>query len=216
MSITNPAHQLTPMTFPSSGIYAITQTSDKTAEQIIYEVDLALKAGVSVLQYRDKQTDTPLYLAGALKELCLSYNIPLIINDNLILAKKIGAQGVHIGKDDGQISYARTYLGKHAIIGVSCYDSIDLALAAEQQSADYIAFGRFFPSSSKPLAEQAQLETLRQARMAIKVPVVAIGGILPVNGAQLLEAGADLLAVIGGIFTSDPYQSTLAYHNLFK
>jgi len=204
------------MMFPKTGLYAITQTENKTSEQVIDEVSAALKSGVKVLQYRDKQPVDAVYLAGALKELCHAHNIPLIINDDIKLAKLIGADGVHIGQEDGQLSYAREILGKKAIIGVSCYDSLARALEAEQNSADYVAFGRFFPSNSKPLAAPAHISTLQDAKNNIKVPIVAIGGILPSNGAELLTAGADMLAVIGGIFDQSPYQSALAYQALFK
>jgi len=204
------------MMLPKTGLYAITQTENKTPDQVISEVSAALKAGVSILQYRDKQPIDATYLAGALKELCHAHNIPLIINDGIELAKHIGADGVHIGQEDGQLSYARGILGKKAIIGVSCYDSLERALEAEQNSADYVAFGRFFPSNSKPLAGPAHISTLQDANNSIKVPIVAIGGILPSNGAELLTAGADMLAVIGGIFDQAPYHSALAYQALFK
>jgi len=204
------------MMFPKTGLYAITQTENKTPEQVISEVSVALKAGINVLQYRDKQPVDAVYLAGALKDLCHAHNIPLIINDDINLAKLIGADGIHIGQEDGQLSYAREILGKNAIIGVSCYDNLERALAAEQNSADYVAFGRFFPSNSKPLAAPAHISTLQNAKNSIKVPIVAIGGILPCNGAELLTAGAGMLAVIGGIFDQAPYQSTLAYQALFK
>ncbi|GFO72333.1 thiamine-phosphate pyrophosphorylase [Bathymodiolus japonicus methanotrophic gill symbiont] len=204
------------MNFPKTGLYAITKTENKTVEQIIADISEAIKGGIKVLQYRDKRPIDPTYLAGALKELCHAGNIPLIINDNITLAKHIGADGVHIGKEDGLLSHARELLGSSAIIGVSCYDSVELALQAQQDSADYVAFGRFFPSSSKPLAAAAHIASLEQAKLRIKVPIVAIGGILPDNGAVLLDAGADLLAVIGGVFSATPYQSTLAYQPLFK
>lgn len=204
------------MNLPQSGLYAITKTTNKTSEQVIADVNQALDAGISILQYRDKHPINAVYLAGALKELCHAHNIPLIINDDVDLAKRIGANGVHIGKDDGQLSYAREQLGHKAIIGISCYDSVELAIQAQQLSADYVAFGRFFPSSSKPLAAAAHVDTLQLAKTCIHVPIVAIGGILPTNGADLLEAGADLLAVIGGIFDATPSQSTLAYQALFK
>ncbi len=204
------------MRFPGSGIYAITKTEHKTPDQVLADVAEAIKGGISVLQYRDKQPIDGMYLAGALKELCHAHNIPLIINDQPELAKYIGADGVHIGQEDSQLAYAREVLGNKAIIGVSCYDSVELAIQAQQLSADYVAFGRFFPSSSKPLAAPAHISTLQAAKKSIKLPIVAIGGILPDNGAQLLGAGADLLAVIGGIFTESPYQSTLAYQALFK
>ncbi|BCG64407.1 MAG: thiamine-phosphate pyrophosphorylase [Methyloprofundus sp.] len=204
------------MNFPASGLYAITKPENKTAEQIIADVTAAIEAGISILQYRDKQPIDAMYLAGALKELCHAHNIPFLINDHIDLAKQVGADGVHIGKEDGQLSYARTKLGHNAIIGVSCYDDIELAKKAAHNSADYVAFGRFYPSSSKPLAAPAHIATLQKAKECIPVPIVAIGGILPANGTELLAAGADLLAVIGGIFTETPYQSTLAYQALFK
>jgi len=204
------------MIFPKSGLYAITKTENKTVEQIIVDVTEAIKGGIQILQYRDKHPVDANYLAGALKELCHAQNIPLIINDDIALAKHIGANGVHIGKEDGLLSHAREVLGHTAIIGVSCYDSVELALQAQQHSADYVAFGRFFSSDSKPLAAAAHISSLQQAKSCINVPIVAIGGILPDNGAELLNAGADLLAVIGGIFTTTPYQSTLAYQTLFK
>lgn len=204
------------MSFPKSGLYAITKTEDKTTDQVISDVSEAIKGGIKVLQYRDKQPTDAIYLAGALKELCKTHNIPLIINDDIKLAKHIGADGVHIGKDDGQISYAREILGLQAIIGVSCYDSVEQAVLAKNLAADYVAFGRFFSSSSKPQAAIAHISSLQQAKTIINIPIVAIGGILPDNGAELLDAGAALLAVIGGVFNTTPYQSTLAYQALFK
>jgi len=203
------------MSFPKGGVYAITRPEKKTADQVLADVSEVLKAGISVLQYRDKQPIDSVYLAGALKELCHAHAIPFIINDDLQLAKHIAADGVHIGQNDSQLSYAREILGNKFIIGVSCYDSVERALQAQQLSADYVAFGRFFPSSSKPLAAAAHIETLQRAKKTLKVPIVAIGGILPSNGAALLDAGADILAIIGGIFNESPYQSTLAYQALF-
>ena len=140
----------------------------------------------------------------------------LAINDNAELAHQIGADGVHIGKDDGGIAHARKILGNKAIIGLSCYDDINTALQAEKNGVDYVAFGRFFPSTSKPLALPAHIETLMLAKKQIKLPIVAIGGILPDNGAQLISAGADVLAVIGGIFENNPEQSAHSYMNLFS
>jgi len=202
------------MIFPQSGLYAITKPEKKSINAIIFEVEEALKAGICALQYRDKQPIDALALAGALKELCHSYHVPLIINDHVDLAKQVGADGVHLGKEDGKLHYAREILGTQAIIGVSCYNDINLARHAEKNSANYVAFGRFFPSSSKPLAAPADLNTLIQARKTFNIPIVAIGGILPNNGSELLNAGADILAVIGGIFTDTPYESTLKYQDL--
>jgi thiamine-phosphate pyrophosphorylase len=204
------------MMFPSSGLYAITQTDGKSADRIIQEVSSALKGGACVIQYRDKHSIDKIYLAKQLQKICKQHQVPLIINDDAELARQIGADGVHLGKDDGCIATARKVLGSKAIIGVSCYDDINIALQAEKDGVDYVAFGRFFPSNSKPLALPAHTETLSVAKVAIKVPIVAIGGILPENGASLLGAGADLLAVIGGIFDYNPEQSAQAYTSLFN
>ena len=203
------------MRFPARGLYAITQTDHKSADLIINEVIAAIKGGAVVVQYRDKNPSDAIYLASELLKVCHRSNVPLLINDDVELAANIGADGVHIGKEDGAIAQARSRLGAKAIIGVSCYNFVDQAVDAERQGATYVAFGRFFPSTSKPLAAPAQLDTLRQAKLKVSVPIVAIGGILPDNGGQLLTAGADLLAVIGGLFENDPEQSALAYQTLF-
>jgi len=204
------------MICPTSGLYAITQTDNKSIDQVINDVTAAIQGGIQILQYRDKAPINAIQLAGALNELCKAHNVPFIINDHIDLAKHIQADGVHIGKEDGKIAYARQQLGKQAIIGVSCYNSLELAQQAQQQSADYVAFGRFYPSSSKPLAAPASLDILEKAKREINVPIVAIGGILPENGQSLLAVGADILAVIGGIFTENPQQSAAAYHALFQ
>jgi thiamine-phosphate pyrophosphorylase len=201
--------------FPARGLYAITQTENKSGDTVINEVIAAIRGGAVIVQYRDKNPADALFLATELVKVCRRYNVPLIINDDVELAGSAGADGVHIGKEDGAIAQARKHLGKSAVIGVSCYDSVERALDAQGQGASYVAFGRFFPSSSKPLAASARIETLQQAKLALNIPIVAIGGILPENGAQLLAAGADLLAVIGGLFDNEPEQSALAYQALF-
>jgi len=204
------------MIFPQTGLYAITQTDNKNADQIIKGVSAALKGGARVIQYRDKNPDDQVYLAKQLLKICRQYQAPLIINDNAELAGQIGADGVHIGKNDGDIVAARKILGSDAIIGQSCYNDINLALQAEKNGANYVAFGRFFPSNSKPLALPADIDTLQLASVQIKIPIVAIGGILPENGRSLLEAGADLLAVIGGVFDFDAESAARRYTELFN
>jgi thiamine-phosphate pyrophosphorylase len=204
------------MKFPQTGLYAITQTDHKTIDMIIEEVAAAIRGGAAVVQYRDKNPIDAVLLARELVKLCHRRDVPLIINDDVELAVQTGADGVHLGKEDGHIAEARKRLGANAIIGVSCYDSVARAIEAEREGATYVAFGRFFPSSSKPLAAPAQIETLRQAKRALRIPIVAIGGILPDNGAPLLEAGAGVLAVIGGIFDHQPEQSARAYSLLFR
>lgn len=203
------------MKFPRRGLYAITQPEHKTLEQILNEVEAALKGGAVVIQYRDKQPLDAEGLARQLLTLCHAYQVPLLINDSVELALKVGADGVHLGRDDGDIVYARRRLGDDAIIGISCYNDVPNARAAAQHGADYVAFGRFFPSGSKPLAAPADLSTLTQAKQLINLPIVAIGGILPENGGQLIAAGADLLAVIGGVFDHEPQAAAQAYQALF-
>jgi thiamine-phosphate pyrophosphorylase len=203
------------MKFPLRGLYAITQTKNKTTDIIINEVIAAIKGGAVVVQFRDKEPLDAIYLADQLVKVCHEYKVPLLINDDIELAIKVGADGVHIGREDGAISEARDRLGADAIIGVSCYNFVEQAFDAQEQGATYVAFGRFFPSSSKPLATPAELDTLRKAKFLLDIPIVAIGGILPENGGPLLTAGADLLAVIGGLFETQPEQSARAYKALF-
>jgi len=202
--------------FPASGLYAITQTDNKAGDAIINEVAAAIKGGAAVVQYRDKNPLDAPFLARELVKICHRHSVPLLINDDIELAAQVGADGVHLGREDGAVAQARKQLGNDAIIGVSCYDFVEQAVLAQAQGATYAAFGRFFPSSSKPLAAPARIETLRQAKLELTIPIVAIGGILPDNGAQLLAAGADLLAVIGGLFDHQPEQSARAYQALFS
>lgn len=202
--------------FPASGLYAITQTENKSGDTVINEVAAAIKGGAVIVQYRDKNPADATFLARKLVRICHQHGVPLLINDDIELAALVGADGVHLGREDGAVTQARKQLGSDAIIGVSCYNFVEQAIAAQAQGATYAAFGRFFPSSSKPLAAPAQIETLRQAKRALTIPIVAIGGILPDNGAQLLAAGADLLAVIGGLFDHQPEQSARAYQALFS
>ncbi|MCX7066568.1 MAG: thiamine phosphate synthase [Methylococcales bacterium] len=203
------------MKLPSRGLYAITQTEHKSSRTIIAEVEKVILGGAVVIQYRNKKPQDALFLAKELVKICHQYDVPLIINDDIELAIRVAADGVHLGEDDATVTEARQRLGKNAIIGVSCYNSVEKAIAAEKQGATYVAFGRFFPSSSKPLASPAEINTLCEAKKMLTIPIVAIGGILPENGMQLLNAGADFLAVIGGLFTTQPEQSARAYSELF-
>jgi thiamine-phosphate pyrophosphorylase len=204
------------MKFPQRGLYAITQTAGKSIAEVLQDVEAALKGGAVVIQYRDKAPIDALYLGSHLVALCHANNTPLLVNDNVELALEIGADGVHLGRDDGDLEPARQRLGPQAIIGVSCYNDIKRAQDMQAKGADYIAFGRFFPSNSKPLAAPAHIETLSSAKHCLTVPIVAIGGILPENAGQLLAAGADLLAVIGGVFDQEPEKSARAYQALFN
>lgn len=190
-----------PLPFPPRGLYAI--TPDHLGDTaLLLAVELALEGGATAVQYRDKQrtAEQKTTMARQLQSLCHSKNVPLIINDDPQLAKAVGADGVHLGRDDGSIEQARSILGNQAIIGVSCYGDLLRAIEAEQSGASYVAFGRFFPSHTKPDAKPVDPGILKQAKTSIHVPVVAIGGISADNGAALIEAGADLLACVDSVF----------------
>jgi thiamine-phosphate pyrophosphorylase len=183
------------------GLYAITDTA-LLADKLVEHVGQAIRGGARVVQYRDKQLSPAVRQrqAAALAELCRRHDIPLLINDDVDLAAAVGAAGVHLGEHDSDLQPARSQLGPHAIIGISCYNRLELARQAAAHGADYVAFGRFYPSSTKPGAVQATPALLTEGRQVLDIPVVAIGGITPENGAELVSAGADLLAVIHGIF----------------
>jgi thiamine-phosphate pyrophosphorylase len=169
-----------------------------------------------MVQYRAKRNATR-DQALALCELCRAMAIPFIVNDDPVLAKAIGADGVHLGKDDMPLHEAREFLGAERIIGVSCYGELTRAETAAQAGADYVAFGSFFFSSTKPGAVRAPQGLLQQARRLLKLPIVAIGGITPENGGALLAAGADLLAVANGVFgPPDPQRAAQRYNELFR
>ena len=186
------------------GLYAITDQRQKPNLDLSQQVALALAGHARVIQYRDKGDDRQLKLRQAtdLKRLCRQAGVPLVINDDLELAQQISADGVHLGIDDPDPARARRRLGPDALIGVSCYNSFERALQARRAGASYVAFGRFFPSATKPNAVQAELELLRRARRELRLPTVAIGGITPENGVALIEAGADMLAVISAVFAA--------------
>ena len=184
------------------GLYAITDPVLCPDSTLTTQVEQALTGGCRVIQFRDKRPDPVARkaLAQQLLEICHAYDACLLINDDLALAEEIGADGVHLGRDDPDPSTARNRLGEDAIIGVSCYNRLELARDAAALGVDYLAFGRFFPSQTKPQAVQAEPELLRRARAALDLPLVAIGGITPENGAPLIAAGAHMLAVIQGVF----------------
>ena len=199
----------------SGGLYAITDCKLTPPESILQQVEQALAGGISMLQYRDKSGNSQLRREQAenLLKLCRPTGIPLIINDDVDLAVAIGANGVHLGRDDLLLESARQKLGPEAIIGVSCYNDFELALRAERSGADYVAFGRFFASNTKPAAVSANIDLLRRARTELKIPTVAIGGITPDNGAALVTAGADMLAVIQGVFGQPDVREACAKFN---
>ena len=153
--------------------------------------------------------------ATALQQACAAAGVPLLVNDDVALAAAIGASGVHLGEDDGDLAAARAALGPQAIIGASCYDELDLARRAVAAGASYVAFGAFFPTRSKVTTRRATPTLLGEAA-ALGVPRVAIGGITPANAGALVAAGADLVAVIGGVFdAADPRAAVRAYAACF-
>jgi thiamine-phosphate pyrophosphorylase len=184
------------------GLYAITDSRLIPAGELTQRVSLAIAGGATMIQYRDKGQATSAGIDEiiSLAALCRQQCIPLIVNDDVELAAAVGAAGVHLGRDDTSLQAARTRLGTEAIIGVSCYNDLQRARQAAQAGADYVAFGRFYPSRSKPEAVPADPGLLAQATTELSIPVAAIGGITPANGPALLAAGASLLAAIHGIF----------------
>ena len=189
-----------PSIFPGKGIYAITQDFETDRDRLYAQVEMALEGGVVAVQYRAKNGRANDEEATELLQCCARFGVPLIINDDPVMAARIGAQGVHLGKADAELTSARAMLGPDAILGVSCYDQVGRAIEAEKLGADYVAFGRFYPSLTKPEAKCAAVGTLESARKLITLPIVAIGGITAENGTTLLEHGADLLAVVEGLF----------------
>jgi len=191
------------------GLYVITDTALIPDDHFSARVAAALRGGARIVQYRDKR-DSPVLrfkLATDMVYLCREYGALSIINDDVELAAQVGADGVHIGKDDAALSLARARLGQGSIIGTSCYNRLELALDAERQSADYVAFGAFFPSRTKPNAAIADLQLLREAKEKMNIPVCAIGGITSEIGHTLVEAGADMLAVISDVFAADDIEA---------
>ncbi len=203
------------LSFPRRGVYMITDCAGRLAAEVLANVEAGLQGGVAVVQYRDKQPLDALGLARRLTVLCHRYQAPLLVNDDVELAAAAGADGVHLGRDDGDVAAARRRLGPGAIIGVSCYNDVSRAAEMLAHGADYAAFGRFFASNSKPMAAPAQLETLMSAKGLLKAPIVAIGGVTPENGGLLLAAGADVLAVIGGLSGADARRAAERYAGLF-
>ena len=192
-----------PMTpIPRRGLYAITSAADTDPARLAARVRTAIDGGAAMIQYRAKdRTSSDRYAAASLLlDLCRARRVPLIVNDDPALAADVGADGVHVGRDDGDVRSARRIVGDRCIVGVSCYDRLDLALAAAGEGASYVAFGSFFASPTKPHAVPAPIRLLSDAREKIDLPIVAIGGITARNGAALIDAGADFIAAIDGVF----------------
>ena len=192
-----------------SGLYAVTPDERDTV-LLCAKVGAALQGGISLLQYRNKAATADLRLiqATALLVLCRNYNVPLIINDDVDLCAQINADGAHLGASDCDLSAARRLLGDNKIIGASCYNQLDLAIKAQAEGASYAAFGACFVTSTKPNAVNAPLSLFAQAKAKISIPLVAIGGITLENAAQVKQAGADAIAVVNALFSSEDITKT--------
>lgn len=198
------------------GLYAITDPQLIAADQLLAACEAALRGGARLLQYRDKPASDAerRQRAASLRDLCRDHGALLLVNDDPQLAADIGADGVHIGQSDGGIQRARQVLGPQAIIGVTCHNNPDLAKAAAEAGANYVAFGRFFPSHTKPDAPSAEPSILATA---VPLPKVAIGGVTPDNASALISAGADALAVIHSLFSAaDIEAQARLFANLFS
>lgn len=176
----------------------------------------ALEAGkgvVTAFQFRVKGLDQheAAGLAGPLQEICAAHDVAFIVNDSISLAKRLGADGVHLGQKDGDVREARDELGKEAQIGVTCHASRHLALEAGEAGADYVAFGAFFASETKETEHRAETDLLEWWHEMVEIPSVAIGGITPGNCRPLVDAGADFLAVSGAVWSGDEVEAIQAF-----
>ena len=169
-------------------LYAVTDRSWTKNDTLYHQVEEALKGGVTFLQLR--------------KKLCAAYRVPFVINDNVEIARTVGADGVHVGQDDMPAWKVREILGEDKIIGVSA-QTVEQAIKAEKDGADYLGVGAVFPTSSKADAVEVEHATLRDICVAVQIPVVAIGGISAENVSQLAGTGIDGIAVISAIFAQD-------------
>lgn len=189
------------------GLYAITDHNLCLERSISIEplVERAITGGAKIIQYRNKQSPRTerLQEARQLVELCRKHHAILLINDDVDLAVEVDADGVHLGQTDTSLAEARKRLGEDKIIGITCHNDLDLAREAQRGGADYVAFGRFFPSKSKPSAPPATISVLEKAHLELSIPVCAIGGITLDNASQLIEKGADMLAVVNDIFAAE-------------
>lgn len=201
-----------------SGLYAVTPDDDDTG-RLLTRIKAALAGGAALVQYRNKRAPAALRReqAGAVLALCRRHRVPLLINDHLDLALALDADGVHLGGDDGSAATARAALGPNRLIGISCYNGMNQALAAERDGADYIAFGSFFASAIKPDAVRAPLDLLVEAKHRLSLPIAAIGGITLDNAPQLIAAGADMVAVISALFdAADIQDAARQFNQLFN
>ncbi len=192
------------------GLYAITDENLITEKNFSQSIEFALQGGSKIIQYRDKSKNQQkrFLQASVVSTLCKKYQAISIINDDIELAKSVGADGVHLGEKDISIYKARQFLGEKSIIGMSCYNKLDMAIKAEKNNADYVAFGAMFPSPTKPDANTAKLELITAAKKQLSIPVCTIGGINSTNIKQLIQYGTDMAAVISYLFFNSDIKKT--------
>lgn len=199
------------------GLYAILDTHYVPAESLLRRCKDLIDADCKIIQYRDKPASPQQYLTRAtpLYRLCQRHNVTFIVNDHLDAAIALKS-GLHVGGEDADVNLARERLGPNAVIGASCYNKLEMAQHAKVQGASYVAFGAFFSSDTKPNTVRATPDLISQAKQ-LALPTVAIGGITPDNGAQLVDAGADMLAVIGSLWKApDLTAQVKRFQLLFK
>lgn len=199
-----------------SGLYAVTPDELDT-KLLLAQVEAALKGGIKLVQYRNKAAGKGLRLkqSTAILAACRAYGVPLIINDHLDLCAQIDADGLHLGQTDCKPGPARRLLGADKIIGVSCYNRLDLAQLAEADGASYVAFGACFVSGTKPNAVHAPLSLFQEAKKVLQTPVVGIGGINRSNAQEVIAAGSDAIAVVADIFESQDIETTCREYQHF-
>lgn len=193
------------------GLYIVTPDWDNDAA-LLTATEQAILGGAQWVQYRHKtaSAEQRFRQAGALQDLCRAQNVPLIVNDDMVLCRRLNCDGVHVGSTDHPIEHVREYLGSDKIIGASCYGSLELAQAAKANGASYIAFGGFYPSRVKQYEVSTQVDIIAQAKACIDLPVVVIGGMTADNCGLLIAQGADMVAVISGVYGLSAEQVDLA------
>lgn len=191
-------------------IYALSDEVFTPNEVLFASIKRLCKGGASVIQYRNKSSKHDEKELSKISEFCASVGVSFIINDDALLARKVGAAGVHVGRDDSSIERARDILGSEAIVGASCYDSCELAIKAQESGASYAAFGAVFPSPTKPNATHCPLEIITQAKGILDIPVCAIGGINASNIESVAKAGANYAALISALYTGGKIEQNIA------
>lgn len=189
-------------------LYAVTDRSWLKGESLVEQVEKAIKGGATFIQLREKHLEEGAFLkeAEALKILCKQYKVPFVINDNVAIAKMVEADGVHVGQQDMEASNVRQLLGEDKIIGVSV-QTVAQAILAEKMGADYLGVGAVFPTGSKEDAKDVSYETLKAIGQAVRIPVIAIGGITKDNVNQLAHSGICGVAVISALFAQPNIES---------